>query len=220
MLIDEQKIQKQQIRVKNKKLYLISKRFIDIIFSIIGIISLLIPIFFIVAFFIKIEDRKGPVIFKQLRVGENGKTFEIYKFRSMITNAEGFKLLLAHQNEASGPVFKMKQDPRVTKVGRFLRKTSLDELPQLLNVLRGEMSLVGPRPPLLEEVEQYTSYERQRLSVTPGLTCYWQVSGRSNIGFEQWVEMDLKYINERNLFVDSILILKTIFVLFGSKDAY
>ncbi|OBW58417.1 multidrug MFS transporter [Solibacillus silvestris] len=220
ILIDEQKIQKQQIRVKNKKLYLISKRFIDIIFSIIGIISLLIPIFFIVAFFIKIEDRKGPVIFKQLRVGENGKTFEIYKFRSMITNAEGFKLLLAHQNEASGPVFKMKQDPRVTKVGRFLRKTSLDELPQLLNVLRGEMSLVGPRPPLLEEVEQYTSYERQRLSVTPGLTCYWQVSGRSNIGFEQWVEMDLKYINERNLFVDSILILKTIFVLFGSKDAY
>ncbi|MFY0741951.1 sugar transferase [Solibacillus silvestris] len=220
MVIDEQKIQKQQIRVKNKKLYLISKRFIDIIFSIIGIITLLIPIFFIVAFFIKIEDRKGPVIFKQLRVGENGKIFEIYKFRSMITNAEGFKLLLAHQNEASGPVFKMKQDPRVTKVGRFLRKTSLDELPQLLNVLRGEMSLVGPRPPLLEEVEQYTSYERQRLSVTPGLTCYWQVSGRSNIGFEQWVEMDLKYINERNLFVDSILILKTIFVLFGSKDAY
>ncbi|MER2030843.1 MAG: sugar transferase, partial [Solibacillus sp.] len=129
MVFDEQKIQKQQIRVKNKKLYLISKRFIDIIFSIIGIILLLIPIFFIVALFIKIEDRKGPVIFKQLRVGENGKTFEIYKFRSMITNAEGFKLLLAHQNEASGPVFKMKQDPRVTKVGRFLRKTSLDELP-------------------------------------------------------------------------------------------
>ena len=134
--------------------------------------------------------------------------------------AEELKVALLHQNEATGPVFKMKDDPRVTKVGRFIRKTSLDELPQLVNVLKGEMSLVGPRPPLLDEVERYTSYERQRLSVIPGLTCYWQVSGRSSIGFEQWIEMDLKYIRERSFLVDSKLIIKTIFVLFGSKDAY
>lgn len=209
----------QQIQINNNKLYLVSKRIIDIIFSLLGII-LLFPICIIIAFLIKLEDRKGSVIFKQVRVGENGKTFRIYKFRSMITNAEELKLLLVHQNEASGPVFKMKQDPRVTKFGRLIRKTSLDELPQLINVLKGEMTLVGPRPPLPEEVEKYSSYEMQRLRVTPGLTCYWQVNGRSNISFEQWIEMDLKYINERNLFLDIKLIYKTIFVLFGSRNAY
>lgn len=218
-VISEQKTPMQKIQVNNNKLYLISKRFIDIIFSLIGIL-LLFPVFFIVAFLIKQEDRKGPVIFKQIRVGENGKAFCIYKFRSMITNAEELKLLLVHQNEASGPIFKMKQDPRVTRFGRFIRRTSIDELPQLINVLKGDMSLVGPRPPLPEEVEKYTSYEKQRLTVTPGLTCYWQVSGRSAIGFEQWVEMDLKYINERNLLIDIKLIYKTIFVLFGSRNAY
>ncbi|MER2120658.1 MAG: sugar transferase [Solibacillus sp.] len=208
-----------QVQINNNKLYLVSKRIIDIIFSLFGVI-LLFPVCIIIAFFIKLEDRKGPVIFKQIRVGENGKTFRIYKFRSMITNAEEIKLLLVNQNEASGPVFKMKQDPRVTKFGRLIRKTSLDELPQLINVLKGEMTLVGPRPPLPEEVEKYSSYEMQRLRVTPGLTCYWQVNGRSNISFEQWIEMDLKYINERNLFLDIKLIYKTIFVLFGSKNAY
>ena len=138
----------------------------------------------------------------------------------MVTNAEDLKVLLFNQNEVTGPVFKMKRDPRVTKVGQFLRKTSIDELPQLFNVLKGEMSLVGPRPPLPEEVAQYSSYEMQRLSVTPGLTCYWQVSGRSNISFDQWVKLDLKYIEERNFLIDIKLIVKTIFVLVGSKDAY
>lgn len=218
-IIKDQNTPMQQIQINNNKLYLVSKRIIDIIFSLLGII-LLFPICIIIAFLIKIEDRKGSVIFKQVRVGENGKTFRIYKFRSMITNAEELKLLLVHQNEASGPVFKMKQDPRVTKFGRLIRKTSLDELPQLINVLKGEMTLVGPRPPLPEEVEKYSSYEMQRLRVTPGLTCYWQVNGRSNISFEQWIEMDLKYINERNLFLDIKLIYKTIFVLFGSRNAY
>lgn len=210
---------REKIQINNSKLYIISKRVIDIICSLLGLI-ILMPVFFIITILIRMEDRNSPALFKQIRVGKDGKQFYMYKFRSMVTNAEELKVLLFEQNEATGPVFKMKDDPRVTNVGRFIRKTSLDELPQLVNVLKGEMSLVGPRPPLLDEVEKYTSYERQRLSVTPGLTCYWQVSGRSNIGFEQWIELDLKYIRERNFFVDSRLIIKTIFVLFGSKDAY
>lgn len=218
-VITKQEVSILQIETNCSKLYLVSKRFIDIIFSIFGI-ALLSPMFLIVAFLIKLEDRKGPVIFKQIRVGEKGKKFRIYKFRSMVTNAEELKLLLANHNEVSGPVFKMKQDPRVTKFGRFIRRTSIDELPQLINVLKGDMSLVGPRPPLPEEVEKYTSYEKQRLAVTPGLTCYWQVNGRSAIGFEQWVEMDLNYIQERNFLLDLKLILKTVVVLVGSKDAY
>lgn len=209
----------QKVQINNSRVYIISKRVIDIICSLLGLI-ILMPVLLIIAILIKLEDRSGPALFKQIRVGKDGKQFYMYKFRSMVTNAEKLRVFLLNQNEATGPVFKIKDDPRVTKVGRFIRKTSLDELPQLLNVLKGEMSLVGPRPPLLDEVEQYTSYERQRLSVTPGLTCYWQVSGRSNVGFEQWIEMDLKYIRERNFFVDIRLIIKTIFVLFGSKDAY
>lgn len=217
-----EKVLKKQIRLiqaNNNKYYLLSKRMMDLIFACIGIF-LLIPLFTIVIVIIKLEDRRVPVIFKQVRVGKNGKEFRIYKFRSMIANAEDLKLSLEEKNEASGPVFKMKQDPRVTKFGRFIRKTSIDELPQLINVVKGDMSLVGPRPPLPEEVEKYTSYEKQRLTVTPGLTCYWQVNGRSTIGFEQWVEMDLNYIQERNFLVDIKLIVKTIFVLVGSKDAY
>lgn len=199
--------------------YLFSKRLIDICIAAVGLI-VLIPFFLIVAIAIKAEDFSGPVFFNQKRVGKNGKTFEMFKFRSMVCNAEELKLVLKEQNEADGPVFKIKCDPRVTKVGRFIRKTSIDELPQLFNVLKGEMSLVGPRPPLPDEVAMYTSYESQRLNVTPGLTCYWQVNGRSNISFSEWVEMDLQYIRERNLLIDFKLILKTFKVLFGSKDAY
>ena len=209
----------KQIQTNNNKYYLRSKRIIDFVWSLLAII-ILSPLFVLIAFIIKVEDRKGPIFFKQIRVGKGGKTFYIYKFRSMVTNAEELKVLLCNQNEATGPVFKMKNDPRITKFGRFIRRTSLDELPQLLNVLKGDMSLVGPRPPLLDEVEKYNSYQQQRLSVTPGLTCYWQVSGRSNISFEQWVKLDLKYIEERNFWIDLKLIFKTIFVLFGSKDAY
>jgi lipopolysaccharide/colanic/teichoic acid biosynthesis glycosyltransferase len=208
-----------EIQTNTSKHYLRSKRIIDLVLSFLGI-TILLPLFVLVAFIIKLEDREGPIFFKQIRMGKDGQPFYMYKFRSMVSNAEELKVLLIEQNEAKGPVFKIKHDPRVTKVGRFIRKTSIDELPQLLNVLRGEMSLVGPRPPIPEEVEKYTSYERQRLSVTPGLTCYWQVSGRSNISFERWIELDLKYIEDRNFLIDIKLIFKTFFVLFGSKDAY
>lgn len=209
----------QQIVVNDNKFYLISKRVIDIVCSIFGLITL-IPLFLLLAFVIKLEDSNGPVIFKQIRVGKSGKHFNMYKFRSMVINAEELKVTLLEQNEITGPVFKIKYDPRITKVGKFIRKTSLDELPQLLNVLKGEMSLVGPRPPLPDEVEKYSNYERQRLSVIPGLTCYWQVSGRNNINFDRWVELDLKYIQERNFLLDIKLIFKTVFVIFGSKDAF
>jgi exopolysaccharide biosynthesis polyprenyl glycosylphosphotransferase len=209
----------QHIQPNESRLYIISKRILDIILSLIGII-VLSPVFLIIAILIKVEDKEGPIIFRQIRVGKDGETFKMYKFRSMVSNAEELKASLMDKNEATGPVFKIKDDPRVTTVGKFIRKTSIDELPQLLNVLKGEMSFVGPRPPLLEEVSQYTSYEKQRLSVKPGLTCYWQVGGRSNLSFEEWVNLDIKYINERNFLIDIKLILKTILVLFGSKGAY
>ena len=207
------------VLLKEQKNYLVLKRGLDIIGSLVGLIILSI-LFLIIGFLIKIEDRHGSVFFKQTRIGKNGKVFNMYKFRSMVSNAEELKATLMDRNEASGPVFKIKEDPRVTRIGKFIRKTSIDELPQFINVLKGEMSLVGPRPPLPQEVAAYNSYEMQRLKVVPGITCYWQVSGRSNIGFNEWVELDLKYIRERNIFLDLKLILKTFLVLFGSKDAY
>jgi lipopolysaccharide/colanic/teichoic acid biosynthesis glycosyltransferase len=143
----------------------------------------------------------------------------MYKFRSMVQNAEELKEKLAKENEMSGPMFKMKNDPRVTKVGRFIRKTSIDELPQLINVLKGEMSLVGPRPSLPKEVSKFEPWMLKRLSVKPGLTCYWQVSGRNNIDFEDWMKLDLQYVNDRSFWLDLKLILKTATVLFGDKNA-
>ncbi|MFB5166675.1 sugar transferase [Parageobacillus toebii] len=208
-----------RVVVNDKKGYLIAKRIMDICGALIGLICLS-WLFLIVALLIKLEDPKGPVFFKQVRVGKDGKEFYMYKFRSMVTNAEELLDSLLHLNEATGAMFKMKNDPRVTKVGRFIRKTSIDELPQLWNVLKGEMSLVGPRPPLPREVAQYTEYDKQRLLVTPGCTGLWQVSGRSNVGFEEMVELDLKYIRERSILFDLKIIFKTILLLFGSKDAY
>ncbi|OOR10984.1 multidrug MFS transporter [Bacillus cereus] len=202
-----------------RKGYLIIKRFMDIIGSLVGLI-LLAPIFCIIAIMIKIEDSKGPIVFKQIRVGKNGKEFHMYKFRSMVVNAEEKLKDLLNQNEVSGAMFKMKEDPRVTNIGRFIRKTSIDELPQLINVLKGDMSLVGPRPPLLREVKEYTAYDKQRLMITPGCTGLWQVSGRSNLSFEQMVELDLYYIIHRNLIFDVKILLKTVKVLLGSKDAF
>ena len=143
----------------------------------------------------------------------------MYKFRSMVHNAEELLKDLQHKNEQTGPAFKMADDPRITKVGKFIRKTSLDELPQLFNILKGDMSLVGPRPPIPREVREYNSYQMQRLLVKPGLTCIWQVSGRNNIGFDEWVDMDLEYIKTRNLLLDIKLILKTVKVLFGDSNA-
>lgn len=209
----------QDIATSERKVYLFAKRMVDVICAIIGLI-ILSPLMVIISLLIKVEDKQGSVFFSQPRLGKDSKSFPIYKFRSMVSNAEELKLTLLQENELTGPVFKIKNDPRVTKIGRFMRRTSLDELPQLINVLKGDMSLVGPRPPLPEEVAKYTDYEKQRLKVVPGLTCYWQVSGRSNLDFKEWVDLDLKYIKERNMLIDIKLIFKTILVLFGSKDAY
>ncbi|MGS2778927.1 sugar transferase [Robertmurraya sp. GLU-23] len=199
--------------------YSFAKRTMDIFGSLIGII-LLLPVFFIVALCIKFEDPKGSVIFKQQRVGKNGNTFYMYKFRSMVSNAEELLQNLMDKNESTGAMFKMKNDPRVTKIGRFIRKTSIDELPQLWNVLVGDMSIVGPRPPLVSEVSEYNDYHKQRLLVTPGCTGLWQVSGRSSLGFEEMVSLDLTYIRKRSIWFDLWITLKTFKVLLGSKDAY
>lgn len=205
--------------VNQNKLYLFMKRLMDIFGALCGII-LLSPVFIIVTILIKLEDPKGPVFFKQIRVGKGEKEFGMYKFRSMVTDAEEqLKGLLQH-NEVSGAMFKMKEDPRVTKIGKFIRKTSIDELPQLLNVLKGEMSLVGPRPPLPREVEEYTSYDKQRLIVTPGCTGLWQVTERNSVGFAEMVELDLEYIRNRSVSYDMKIIFKTIKVLLGSNNAF
>ena len=203
---------------KESIFYSVTKRLIDIVGSLCGII-LLSPLFLIVAILIKLEDPKGKVFFAQERNGRYPKTFKMYKFRSMVHNAEDLLKDLMDRNEQTGPVFKINDDPRITKVGKFIRKTSIDELPQLFNVLKGDMSLVGPRPPIPHEVEQYNSYQMQRLAVKPGLTCIWQVSGRNNIGFDEWVEMDIEYIKTRNLWLDIKLIFKTVGVLFGDENA-
>ena len=200
------------------KVYLFLKRCLDIVSSMIGLI-VLSPIIILVAIAIKLES-KGPVLFSQDRVGKNGKIFKIYKMRSMVQNAEELKEKLLEQNEMSGPMFKMKDDPRITKVGKFIRKTSIDELPQLINVIKGDMSLVGPRPSLPKEVKEFEPWMYERLAVKPGLTCYWQVMGRNNIDFEDWMKLDIKYVRERNFFLDIKLIFKTFFVLFGDKNAH
>ena len=207
-----------EVLAKESILYSVTKRLIDIVGSLCGII-LLSPLFLIVAILIKLEDPKGKVFFAQERNGIYPKTFKMYKFRSMVHNAEELLKDLMDRNEQTGPVFKINDDPRITKVGKFIRKTSIDELPQLFNVLKGDMSLVGPRPPIPHEVEQYNSYQMQRLAVKPGLTCIWQVSGRNNIGFDEWVEMDIEYIKTRNLWLDIKLIFKTVGVLFGDDNA-
>lgn len=217
--VSKSKVALQETQVESNGIYIASKRLIDILVCIIAIV-LASPLFIIVAAIIKWEDPKAKIIFKQLRVGKNGKEFYMYKFRSMVSNAEELLDHLLDQNEVSGAMFKMKDDPRVTKFGKFIRKTSIDELPQLFNVLRGDMSLVGPRPPLNREVAQYNSYELQRLLVTPGCTGLWQVSGRSNLGFDEMVELDLNYIKHRSLGMDLKILFKTFFVLLGSKDAF
>ena len=198
-------------------IYLFSKRAIDIVGSIVGLV-LLSPILLIVAIAIKLES-KGSIIFSQKRIGLKGKEFKMYKLRSMVEDAEKLKKDLMKSNEMSGPMFKMKDDPRVTRVGKFIRKTSIDELPQLVNVLKGDMSLVGPRPSLPKEVKKFKPWMKKRLEVKPGLTCFWQVSGRNNIDFEDWMKLDIKYVDERSFFVDIKLIFKTFFVLFGDENA-
>ena len=193
------------------------KRLFDIVSSACAL-WVLLPMFGLVSLIIKGTSR-GPVFFKQQRVGIHGKPFNMLKFRSMVTNAEELKAKLEKMNEMSGPVFKMKNDPRVTAIGRFIRKYSIDELPQLINVLRGDMSIVGPRPPVPPEVAKYEAWQRRRLSVRPGLTCIWQVSGRNQISFEQWMYLDMQYIDHWSLKNDINLILKTVPVVLTGRGA-
>lgn len=208
----------KEFKIKEKPVYSFVKRAFDFGASLVGLVCLS-PVLLATAVAIKLES-EGPVIFSQDRVGLNGKKFKMYKLRSMVSNAEDLKEKLLEQNEMSGPMFKMKDDPRITKVGKFIRKTSIDELPQLINVLKGDMSLVGPRPSLPKEVKQFEPWMYERLQVKPGLTCYWQVSGRNNIDFEDWMKLDVKYVRERSLLGDLKLVFKTFFVLFGDKNAH
>jgi len=195
------------------------KRVLDVVASAI-LLVLLMPVFFAVAVAIRLED-PGPILFKQKRVGRWGTLFTMWKFRSMYTDAEERKKELMAQNEMEGGViFKMKDDPRVTKVGRIIRKTSIDELPQLWNVLKGDMSLVGPRPPVPQEVDEYSLSDRRRLEVIPGITCIWQVSGRSDIPFDQQVELDVQYIQSQSFWSDIKILLKTVPALLFGTGAY
>ena len=195
------------------------KRLIDIVGSGIGLM-LLSPVYAAIAIAVKLSS-PGPVIFSQVRVGCNGRHFKFYKFRSMRQDAESLKAALADQNESKdGVIFKMKDDPRITKVGRFLRRTSLDELPQLWNVFIGDMSLVGPRPPVPSEVAEYTLEDRKRLDVIPGITCLWQIKGRSEIPFNEQVRLDKEYILAPSIWKDLVILLKTIPAILGGKGAY
>ncbi len=198
---------------------LVFKNAMDLIGALIALLILGPLVMLPTAILIKLTS-PGPILFKQVRCGLQGKLFSMYKFRSMVTNAEQLRSELEGFNEMSGPVFKMSKDPRITRVGRFIRKTSIDELPQLLNVLKGEMSLVGPRPPIPSEVEKYDPWQRRRLSMKPGLTCLWQISGRNRIGFEEWMRLDLSYIDSWSLWLDFKILLRTIPVViigFGAK---
>lgn len=194
------------------------KRFLDIAGALFGLL-VFSPVFALIVLAVFLEDR-GPVFFRQTRVGVHGRLFQMLKFRSMVPDADKLKDDLLEQNESDGALFKMRHDPRITKTGRIIRKLSLDELPQLWNVLKGEMSLVGPRPPVIREVQEYSVHDRGRLGIKPGITCFWQVSGRSELNFQQQVDLDLKYINSQSLKLDVLLLLKTIPAVILGKGAY
>jgi exopolysaccharide biosynthesis polyprenyl glycosylphosphotransferase len=201
-----------------KEWQLFLKRLMDLVVAAFALF-LFSPLMLIVALLIKLTSR-GPVLFKQTRCGLKGRKFVLYKFRSMIADAEAKKEALMKSNEMDGPAFKIRDDPRITTIGRFIRRTSIDELPQFFNVLKGNMSIVGPRPPLLNEVENYKIWQRRRLSLKPGITCLWQVSGRNKISFEQWMKMDLEYIDNWSLLLDIKILFKTLFVVLVGYGAY
>ncbi|MGG4340574.1 sugar transferase [Paenibacillus lautus] len=204
---------------KSKILYLTVKRGMDFVFALFGLV-LLSPLFLIISILIKLEDPKGSVFFYQTRVGKNERPFRMYKFRSMVSNAEELLDKLLERNEINGAMFKMREDPRITKIGKFIRKTSIDELPQLWNVVRGEMSLVGPRPALPREVMQYSSYDKLRLKVSPGCTGLWQVSGRNNLSFHEMLALDLEYIERRGIWLDVKVMFRTVKVMIFPNSAY
>ncbi len=217
-LVLERDLHKEIVVQKERRGYEFAKRVFDVVSSLLALI-VFSPLMGITALAIKLEDGGSP-IFAQTRVGKDGKFFRMYKFRSMCEDAEKKLKELQDRNEADGLAFKMSNDPRVTRVGAFIRKTSIDELPQLFNIFKGNMSVVGPRPPLGYEVMQYDDYQMQRLSVKPGLTCYWQCSGRSDVSFDEWMELDIKYIRERSFFKDIEIIFRTIPAVLFHKGAY
>ncbi|MGE5234541.1 MAG: sugar transferase [Acidobacteriota bacterium] len=202
----------------NSQFQLAIKRALDVVLSAV-LLALAAPLVLLIAFLIKLTSGGGTVVFRQTRCGLNGRSFTLYKFRTMVEDAEQRRRALEHLNEMNGPVFKLRADPRVTLLGKFLRKFSLDELPQLWNVLRGDMSLVGPRPPIPEEVRQYQRWQRRRLAMKPGLTCLWQISGRNNLDFDRWMELDLEYIDSWTPWLDLKILLKTIPVVLSGKGA-
>ncbi|MCC4414518.1 sugar transferase [Limosilactobacillus reuteri] len=205
-------------KIKSRFVYHSIKRIFDIVAATCGIV-LLSPLMIIIAVLIKTEDH-GPIFYKQVRVGKNGKTFKMYKFRSMFVNADKMLAELKEQNDVEGPMFKMKDDPRITKIGHFIRKHSLDELPQFLNVIKGEMSLVGPRPPLPSEVKEYSEYDKQRLFVTPGCTGLWQATERNEVGFNEMVQLDIQYIQQASFMFDLWIIWKTVGILIKPNGSY
>jgi len=194
------------------------KRLLDLLGASLGLL-LSLPLLLIAAVLIKLESR-GPVIYKSVRFGRGARPFMFLKLRSMVDGAEQHRHKISHLNEADGPVFKIAADPRVTRIGRLLRMTSIDEIPQLWNVLRGEMSLVGPRPPIAEEVVQYEPWQLRRLDVVPGITCLWQISGRSRIGFQEWMRLDLEYIRHRSFLLDLKILIRTIPAVLSREGAY
>lgn len=198
--------------------YAFWKRVLDLLVASVLLIALS-PILLLIALAVRLTS-PGPIIYMCRRVGKGGRTFRFVKFRTMYVDADTRLQELMQCNEKDGPIFKMKNDPRITPIGRFLRRTSLDELPQLLNVVRGSMSLVGPRPPLPREVEQYDSFAAHRLAVKPGMTCYWQISGRSNLSFDEWMQLDHKYIDEMSFWTDLKILLKTPQAIFKAEGAY
>jgi len=198
--------------------YRLLKRSLDLSVAIVGLV-LTLPLFPVIAVLVKL-DSKGSVFFAQKRVGRHGCLFTCYKFRSMVADAENQKVKLAALNEASGPAFKIRQDPRITAIGSFLRRSSFDEMPQLFNVLLGQMSVVGPRPQIPTEVELYEPWHRARLAVKPGITCLWQISGRSHVGFDEWMRLDLEYIRRRSLRTDLFILLRTLPAVMARKGAY
>lgn len=199
-----------EITIYENPVYLAVKRCFDIVFSLLCIIVFSIPILFVMLLVV-IDSPGASPIYTQYRVGKNGRVFKFYKLRSMVPEADQMLDSLLDQNEMEGPAFKISNDPRITRVGRVIRKTCIDELPQLWNILKGDMSFVGPRPPLPREVEQYNDFQRNRLSVVPGLTCYWQIQpNRNSLTFDKWLELDLKYIEERNVKTDLMIIFKTV----------
>lgn len=204
---------------RHRYIYRVIKRVFDFVASFIGLI-LLSPVFLIVAIAIKVEDPHGPVFYSQVRLGQDQRPFKMFKFRSMVVNADKMLKRLLDKNEVEGAMFKIKEDPRITAVGEFIRKYSIDELPQLLNVLLGQMSLVGPRPPLPREVKEYTSYDKQRLVVKPGCTGLWQVTVRNTSGFDEMVRLDLEYITKRNIWFDLSILVNTVIVFFKPNGAY